>query len=333
MIFPFEDSTYRIQLNRPFPYSNPFSLCPFYIEQTNDNTPSFENLFSEEEEGKKFDQIGIACPFSSDDKFNNRQNFSDSFSVFIQRLEEIKQDNSKEEKNNDIKESKEEQDNVKQTKIFDVQRNAFNRDSLINFDFITYLSFLFIIPSLRKEKGRIKEDIKEQQIFHTKHDREAFDNAKKKIFNRCFKVISSVICNLCKKFGYDFKKIIRKKVNKTNNLNNEVILNYCKMPMEYYLANNEPRNGNKQKYKILYNKMKEDNQFQEAELLQKILNMTLGEVFIKFLEDDNFVKKEDPRNNDFSTFTDNFENEFDELRKNELVKNLRKIAYKSLINE
>ena len=40
------------------------------------------------------------------------------------------------------------------------------------------------------------------------------------------------------------------------------------MPMEYYLANNEPRNGNKQKYKILYNKMKEDNQFQEAELLQ-----------------------------------------------------------------
>ena len=332
MIFPFEDSTYIIELNRPFPYSNPFSLCPFYIEQTNDNTPSFENLFSEEE-GKKFEEIGIACQFSSDDKFNHSQNFSDSFSVFIQRLEEIKQDNSKEEKNNDIKESKEEQDNVKQTKIFDVQRNAFNRDSLINFDFITYLSFLFIIPSLRKEKGRIKEDIKEQQIFHTKHDREAFDNAKKKIFNRCFKVISSVICNICKKFGYDFKKIIRKKVNKTNNLNNEVILNYCKMTMEYYLANNEPRNGNKQQYRILYNKMKADIQFQEDGLLKEILNMTLGEVFIKFLEDDNFVKKEDPRNNDFSTFTDNFENEFDELRKNELVKNLRKIAYKSLINE
>ena len=332
MIFPLEDSTYRIKLNRPFPYSsNPFSQCPFCFEQTNDNTPSFENLFSEE--GKKNEQIGIACQFSSDDKFNHSQYFSDSFSVFIQRLEEIKQDNSKEEKNNDIKESKEEQDNVKQTKIFDVQRNAFNRDSLINFDFITYLSFLFIIPSLRKEKGRIKEDIKEQQIFHTKHDREAFDNAKKKIFNRCFKVICLVICNLCKRLGYDFKKIIRKKVNKTNNLNNEVISNYCKMPMEYYLANNEPRNGNKQQYRILYNKMKADNQFQEDGLLKEILNMTLGEVFNKFLEDDNFVKKEDPRNNDFSTFTDNFENEFDELRKNELVKNLRKIAYKSLINE
>ena len=299
MISPFEDSTYRIQLNRP---------C------TNDNTPSFENLFSEE--GKKSEQIIIDCPFYSNGTLNHSQNDSDSFSVFIQRLEEIKQDNSKEEKNNDIKESKEEQDNIKQTKIFDVQRNAFNRDSLINFDFIT-----------------IKEDIKEQQIFHTKHDREAFDNAKKKIFNRCFKVICLVICNLCKRLGYDFKKIIRKKVNKTNNLNNEVILNYCKMPMEYYLANNEPRNGNKQQYKIMYNKMKADIQFQEAELLQEILNMTLGEVFIKFLEDDNFVKKEDPRNNDFSTFTDNFENEFDELRKNELVKNLRKIAYKSLINE
>ena len=199
MIPPFEDSMYRIQLNRPFPYSNFFSPCPFYIEQTNDNTPSFENLFSEE--GKKNEQIGIVCQFSSDDKFNHSQNFSDSFSVFIQRLEEIKQDNSKEEKNNDIKENKEEQDNVKQTKIFDVQRNAFNRDSLINVDFITYLSFLFIIPSLRKEKGRIKEDIKEQQIFHTKHDREAFDNAKKKIFNRCFKVICLVICNLCKQLG------------------------------------------------------------------------------------------------------------------------------------
>mgnify|MGYP007070304534 CR=1 FL=1 len=331
MISPFEDSSYRIELNRPFSYNNPFSLCPFCIEQTNDNTPSFENLFSEE--GKKFEQIIIDCPFYSNGTLNHSQNDSDSFSVFIQRLEEIKQDDSKEEKNNDIKESKEEQDNIKQTKIFDVQRNAFNRDSPTNFDFITHSPFPPTTPSSRKEKGRTKEDIKEQQIFHTKHDREAFDNAKKKIFNRCFKVISSVICNLCKKFGYDFKKIIRKKVNKTNNLNNEVILNYCKMPMEYYLANNEPRNGNKQQYKIMYNKMKADIQFQEAELLQEILNMTLGEVFIKFLEDDNFVKKEDPRNNDFSTFTDNFENEFDELRKNELVKNLRKIAYKSLINE
>jgi len=331
MISPFEDSTYRIELNRPFSYNNPFSLCPFCIEQTNDNTPSFENLFSEE--GKKFEQIIIDCPFYSNGTLNHSQNDSDSFSVFIQRLEEIKQDDSKEEKNNDIKESKEEQDNIKQTKIFDVQRNAFNRDSPTNFDFITHSPFPPTTPSSRKEKGRTKEDIKEQQIFHTKHDREAFDNAKKKIFNRCFKVISSVICNLCKKFGYDFKKIIRKKVNKTNNLNNEVILNYCKMPMEYYLANNEPRNGNKQQYKIMYNKMKADIQFQEAELLQEILNMILGEVFIKFLEDDNFVKKEDPRNNDFSTFTDNFENEFDELRKNELVKNLRKIAYKSLINE
>ena len=173
MISPFEDSTYRIELNRPFPYSIPFPLCPFCIEQTNDNTPSFENLFSEE--GKKFEQIGIACQFSSDDKFNHSQNFSDSFSVFIQRLEEIKQDNSKEEKNNDIKESKEEQGNVKQTKIFDVQRNAFNRDSPTNFDFITHSPFPPTTPSSRKEKGRTKEDIKEQQIFHTNHDREAFD--------------------------------------------------------------------------------------------------------------------------------------------------------------
>ena len=209
MISPFEDSTYRIALNRPFSYNNPFSLCPFSIEQTNDNTPSFENLFSEE--GKKFEQIIIDCPFYSNGTLNHSQNDSDSFSVFIQRLEEIKQDDSKEEKNNDIKESKEEQDNIKQTKIFDVQRNAFNRDSPTNFDFITHSPFPPTTPSSRKEKGRTKEDIKEQQIFHTKHDREAFDNAKKKIFNRCFKVISSVICNLCKKFGYDFKKINRKK--------------------------------------------------------------------------------------------------------------------------
>ena len=61
MIFPFDDSTYRIELNRPFPYSNPFSLSPFYIEQTNDNTPSFENLFSEEE--KKMSKSELLVSF------------------------------------------------------------------------------------------------------------------------------------------------------------------------------------------------------------------------------------------------------------------------------
>ena len=241
---------------------------------------------------------------------------------------------NQEEKNNGLENQNQEgKNNGLENQKFEVNRKAVNKDSLRNVDYISYAAIIFTLFSYRTTNGRLSNEDKALEIFHPKHGSKARDNAKKKIFNRCFKVISLVIWNLCYKLGYKFDKIIKKKANEKNNLNKKVITNYCRMPMEYYLENSEPKNGNKRKNKILYNEIKSQTKFQQAELLQKILKMTLGEVFIKFLDDDNFVKKEDGNNNDFTTFSDNFKNEYNELLEKEIVLDLKKIAYSSMINE
>ena len=258
-------------------------------------------------------------------------------SLEIQNQEE--KDNSlenqnQEEKNNGLEnQNQERKNNGLENLKFEVNRKAVNKDSLRNVDYISYAAIIFTLFSYGTSNGRLSNEDKALEIFHPKHGSKARDNAKKKIFNRCFQVISLVIWNLCYKLGYKFDKIIKKKANEKNNLNKKVITNYCQMPMEYYLENSEPKNGNKRKNKILYNEIKSQTKFQQAELLQKILKMTLGEVFIKFLEDDNFVKKEDGNNNDFTTFSDNFKNEYNELLEKEIVLDLKKIAYSSMINE
>ena len=243
-------------------------------------------------------------------------------SLEIQNQEE--KDNSLENQNQEGK------NNGLENQKFEVNRKAVNKDSLRNVDYISYAAIIFTLFSYGTSNGRLSNEDKALEIFHPKHGSKARDNAKKKIFNRCFKVISLVIWNLCYKLGYKFDKIIKKKANEKNNLNKKVMSNYCRMPMEYYLENTEPKNGNKRKNKILYNEIKSQEKFQQAELLQKILKMTLGEVFIKFLEDDNFVKKEDGNNNDFTTFSDNFKNEYNELLEKEIVLDLKKIAYNSM---
>ena len=241
---------------------------------------------------------------------------------------------NQEEKNNGLENQNQEgKNNGLENQKFEVNRKAVNKDSLRNVDYISYAAIIFTLFSYGTSNGRLSNEDKALEIFHPKHGSKARDNAKKKIFNRCFKVISLVIWNLCYKLGYKFDKIIKKKANEKNNLNKKVITNYCRMPMEYYLENSEPKNGNKRKNKILYNKIKSQEKFKQAELLQKILKMTLGEVFIKFLEDDNFVKKEDGNNNDFTTFSDNFKNEYNELLEKEIILDLKKIAYSSMINE
>ena len=246
-------------------------------------------------------------------------------SLEIQNQEE--KDNSLENQNQEGK------NNGLENQKFEVNRKAVNKDSLRNVDYISYAAIIFTLFSYGTSNGRLSNEDKALEIFHPKHGSKARDNAKKKIFNRFFKVISLVIWNLCYKLGYKFDKIIKKKANEKNNLNKKVMSNYCRMPMEYYLENTEPKNGNKRKNKILYNEIKSQEKFQQAELLQKILKMTLGEVFIKFLDDDNFVKKEDGNNNDFTTFSDNFKNEYNELLEKEIVLDLKKIAYSSMINE
>ena len=123
-----------------------------------------------------------------------------------------------------------------------------------------------------------------------------------------------------------FSNLLRGKKKKA--LKNEDIERYCLMTIEYILVNNKPKNGNKNHNRIEYNKIKLDERFSGSSL-QTILNMTFGEVLLKFLNDDNFVKELDETNNDFSTFTDNFGNEYSEERKKEVVKSLRTIASKA----
>ena len=192
-------------------------------------------------------------------------------SLEIQNQEE--KDNSlenqnQEEKNNGLENQNQEgKNNGLENQKFEVNRKAVNKDSLRNVDYISYAAIIFTLFSYGTSNGRLSNEDKALEIFHPKHGGKARDNAKKKIFNRCFKVISLVIWNLCYKLGYKFDKIIKKKANEKNNLNKEVMSNYCRMPMEYYLENSEPKNGNKRKNKILYNEIKSQAKFQQAELL------------------------------------------------------------------
>ena len=175
---------------------------------------------------------------------------------------------NQEEKDNSLEnQNQEEKNNGLENQKFEVNRKAVNKDSLRNVDYISYAAIIFTLFSYGTSNGRLSNEDKALEIFHPKHGGKARDNAKKKIFNRCFKVISLVIWNLCYKLGYKFDKIIKKKANEKNNLNKEVMSNYCRMPMEYYLENSEPKNGNKRKNKILYNEIKSQAKFQQAELL------------------------------------------------------------------
>ena len=211
-------------------------------------------------------------------------------SLEIQNQEE--KDNSleiqnQEEKNNGLENQNQEgKNNGLENQKFEVNRKAVNKDSLRNVDYISYAAIIFTLFSYGTSNGRLSNEDKALEIFHPKHGSKARDNAKKKIFNRFFKVISLVIWNLCQKLGYKFDKIIKKKANEKNNLNKKVITNYCRMPMEYYLENSEPKNGNKRKNKILYNEIKSQAKFQQAELLQKIIDF----FFIYNLIDINIIK-------------------------------------------
>jgi len=294
----------------------------FLLEQTNDNTPSFcENPFFDLYEQQSLEEKDFNKIYSS--VFNSPKsllsNDEDDMNISYEKQRNMEQIKAKNKIENTIENSN------KQKPKFIVNSKAFNKNSLKKYDFCSLIAFIVLFSSL---KGRLSNEIKQLNIVRGKHDKNSHDNAKKKVFRKCFKVIGKVIKNLCKKIGYKFFSLNRKL-----GLTNIEMENDCKRTMEYYLINNQPRHGDKQNDRRLFNEMKLDEKFQNNMLLQKILNMNLGEVLIHFLEDDNFVQKEDPLNKDFTTFSDNFKNEFCELRKQELLKDLRKIAYRSQIIE
>ena len=265
-------------------------------------------------------------PNISEDNSNEGQNNTNNINNHIDSNDKDNNvvrnnDNNKEEEEKD----KDKKENNMKNPIFKVERSSW----IFDIKKMSYVEWMFLLVStfyVSHKKGRKTEEEKAFIGNNIKHGKHANDNARTKVFNRCFKIISKVIKNICYRMGYKIFEFIKGKKKKA--LKNEDIERYCRMTIEYILVNNKPKNGNKNHNRIEYNKIKLDERFSDS-LLQTILNMTFGEVLLKFLNDDNFVKELDETNNDFSTFTDNFGNEYSEERKKEVVKSLRTIASKA----
>ena len=318
----FDDDLYKFEINSSrYPTNNDFN---FLIQETKDYTPT--NL--------EFPYNDHILYFPQQDP--DEKSLQQMFPSFMERKNSLSSDGGidiqyqEPEEENQINENdatEKEKDNTNPQKIkFVTNKKAFNKNSLLALDYNTYIVMVFLFSLFNK--GRMSSERKSLDIYTPKHPKDALDNAKKKVFRRCFKVIGKVIRNLCSKIRYKFFGS-----NHKFDLKNENIVKYCKRTMEYYLKNNIPKIGSKEHDRKLYNEMKLDEKFEEAILLQNILKTSLGEVLIKFLEDDNFVKSLDPLNNDFSTFSDHFANEYDELRKDTILRDLKKLAYKSQIDE
>ena len=152
-----------------------------------------------------------------------------------------------------------------------------------------------------------------------KKSKNRHDNAKRKVFNKCFKITRFIIDKYCKKLN---PENILFKLNKDISITskNETMKQFCKKTIKQIIYNDCPKDLKKREHnikiieKILSKNISEENS-KDIKLFKQILNMTFGEILEHFLEDKNFIKEIEPFNSDFSTFSENFNNEYNEKRK------------------
>ena len=267
------------------------------------------------------------------DNINDNDNDNDYYSFnpynIPDTIKENPSNDNTDNKNNSIIINNEEKDKKESNlkgDIFEVKHdwNIYLKNKTY-VDWVFSLSLIFAI--FPRKKGRKTEEDKALGIYKIQHSNQTNDNARTKVFNRCFKIIGKVVKNICEKMGFKISDFIKDTSNKC--LTNEETEKYCRMTIEHILINNKQKRGDRNHNRNEYNKIKASKKYDDAVLLKTILKMTFGEVLLKFLNDDNFVKDLDPTNNDFTTFTDNFGDKYSEERKEEVLKTLKNIAYKS----
>jgi len=222
---------------------------------------------------------------------NDNDNDYDSFNLYNipDTIKENPSNDNTDNKNNSIIINNEEKDKKESNlkgDIFEVKHdwNIYLKNKTY-VDWVFSLSLIFAI--FPRKKGRKTEEDKALGIYKIQHSNQTNDNARTKVFNRCFKIIGKVVKKICEKMGFKISDFIKETSNKC--LTNEETEKYCRMTIEHILINNKQKRGDRNHNRNEYNKIKASKKYDDAVLLKTILKMTFGEVLLKFLNDDNFV--------------------------------------------
>ena len=191
MNYSFDDDLYKFEINSSRNFTN--NYFDFLIQETKDYTPTHLEFpyndhilyFPQHDVNEKSlhqiypSFIERQCSLSSDE----------GLEVQHEKSEEKHQINE-----NDATEKEKDKTNPQKPK-FIINKKAFNKNSLLALDYNTYIVMIFLFSL--NNKGRMSNEKKSLNIYTPKHLKDALDNAKKKVFRRCSKVIGKVIRNLC----------------------------------------------------------------------------------------------------------------------------------------
>lgn len=151
------------------------------------------------------------------------------------------------------------------------------------------------------------------------------DNFMREIIHKSYGSIGKVVFNSCKELGNEYRIQVLNKSEKLNSLkNNDLIMKYLDKNMTTMFIESHPKNSKTKDFnKKIYDKLVANGKLEKPSLLKTILNMTNGEILYKFINDDNFVKKIEPNNNDFLTFKD-YMTKFQENHSDERINDIKK---------
>lgn len=177
----------------------------------------------------------------------------------------------------------------------------------------------FIAKTLKKKRGP------KPTKFLNLPPKDRKDNFIREIMHKSFKSIGKVVFNSCKELGDEYRiQVLNKSEEKNSLKNNKSITKYLDKSMETMFIESNPKNSKTKDYnKKIYDKLVANGKLEQSPVLNTILKMTNGEVLYKFINDDNFVKKINPNNNDFLTFKD-YISDFKEKHSDERINDIKK---------
>ena len=231
------------------------------------------------------DNLNSLLNDNDNDNINDNDNDYDSFNLYNipDTIKENPSNDNTDNKNNSIiinNEEKDKKESNPKGDIFEVKHdwNIYLKNKTY-VDWVFSLSLIFAI--FPRKKGRKTEEDKALGIYKIQHSNQTNDNARTKVFNRCFKIIGKVVKNICEKMGFKISDFIKETSNKC--LTNEETEKYCRMTIEHILINNKQKRGDRNHNRNEYNKIKASKKYDDAVLLKTILKIIHNNILIIYL--------------------------------------------------
>ena len=244
------------------PFPSPENIF-IYERETKDNSNVLDgdiNGYDSKGFSEIFNDIFSPAKDNLNSLLNDNDNGDDNDNFSFGPKENPSNDNT-DNKNNSIIINNEEKDKKESNlkgDIFEVKHdwNIYLKNKTY-VDWVFSLSLIFAI--FPRKKGRKTEEDKALGIYKIQHSNQTNDNARTKVFNRCFKIIGKVVKNICEKMGFKISDFIKETSNKC--LTNEETEKYCRMTIEHILINNKQKRGDRNHNRNEYNKIKASKKY------------------------------------------------------------------------